>query len=98
MKKVICSAIESRGVIRFYYKGGTRLVEPFCYGLHKSTGNEVLRGYQIGGYSVSGEPVGWRLYQLNKITNLVITDKIFSGIREHYNPNDSTMKTIICRI
>jgi len=98
MRRKICLAIDSRSVISFYYNGGTREVEPFCYGVHKSTGNEVLRGYQVGGCSESGESVGWKLFQVDEISSLVTTSKSFSGVREYYNPDDRMMKKIICRI
>jgi len=57
----ICEAINSKKVISFDYHGRTRLLEPFCFGIHKSTGNKVLRGYQIGGFSESGKALGWKL-------------------------------------
>ena len=98
MRKDICTAIDSKKVLSLYYAGGTRFVEPFCYGIHRSTGNEVLRGYQIGGYSESGESVGWKLFRVEDISRLIVTDKDCKGVREHYNPNDSVMKKIICRV
>ncbi|MGD0780088.1 MAG: hypothetical protein ABR954_04820 [Dehalococcoidales bacterium] len=98
MIREICSVIDSRKVISFYYRGDIRFVEPFCYGLHKSSGNEVLRGYQIKGFSEFGEPFGWKLYLVNEISKFVITDNNFRGDRKDYNPNDPMMKKIICRI
>jgi len=98
MRRDICTAIDSKKVLSFYYNGGTRFVESFCYGIHRSTGNEVLRGYQIGGYSESEESVGWKLFRVDEISKLTITGKDFKGVREHYNPNDRIMKKIICRI
>ena len=98
MRTEICSAINSKQVIEFYYDGGTRFVEPFCYGIHKTTKNEVLRGYQISGYSESGEPVGWKLFRVDDISSLTITNEHFSGIREYYNPNDKAITTIYCHV
>jgi hypothetical protein len=98
MKSKICAAIDSRKVISFYYRGGIRFVEPFYYGLHKSTGDEVLRGYQVKGFSEFGEPFGWKYYLVNEISKLVITDNKFKGDRKDYKPNDPMMKKIICRI
>jgi hypothetical protein len=94
----VCLAIQSKKIIKFYYKGGTRFVEPFCYGIHRTTGNEVLRGYQIGGYSESGETQGWKLYRDEEISELVITDDAFSGSRPNYNPNDKAMRSVYCSI
>ncbi len=98
MKSKICSAIDSKKVISFYYRGGIRFVEPYCYGLHKSTGDEVLRCYQVKGFSEFGEPFGWKFYPVNEISKLVITDNNFRGDRKDYNPDDTMMKKIICRI
>lgn len=81
-----------------FNNGGTRLVEAFCYGVHRSSNNEVLRGYQVGGYSESGEPTGWKLFHVLDMLELVVTSKHFSGDRDYYNPNDSAMKTIYCRV
>jgi hypothetical protein len=94
----ICSAIDAKKVISFYYRGGIRFVEPFCYGLHKTTGDEVLRGYQTKGFSEFGEPFGWKFYLVNEISKLVITDINFEGDRKDYKLNDPMMKEIICRI
>lgn len=93
----VCRAIQSQRVVRFSYDGGSRTVEPFCHGT-STAGNEVLRGYQTGGYSSSGEPVGWKLFEMAKLSSLTITDTQFSGRRPGYNPNDSAMQTIHCHV
>jgi len=97
MNQMICSAIQSRQVIRFYYNGGFRTVEPFCYGV-STAGNEVLRAYQTGGYSESGNPVGWKLFRVSEISSLTTTGEKFFGIRPDYNPQDSAMTTIYCHV
>jgi hypothetical protein len=53
--KLICEAISSKKVIKFNYEGQERIVEPYTYGVHKDTNNEVLSAYQIGGFSSSGK-------------------------------------------
>jgi hypothetical protein len=93
----ICAAIRNREVIEFYYDGAIRVVEPFCYG-ENSKGNYVLRAYQVGGYSSSGEPLGWRLYREDKMTNITSTGRRFSPNRSDYNPNDKDMVRIICNV
>jgi hypothetical protein len=94
----ICSAINSKKLISFFYRGGIRFVEPFCCGLHKSSGKEVLRGYQVKGFSEFGEPYGWKIYLVNEISKLEITSDSFKGDRKSNNLKDSIMKKIICRI
>ena len=66
MDSVICGAIMGRHTIAFDYEGGQRVAEPWCLGF-SGKGNQVLRAYQIGGYSKSGDPSGWRLYDLSKM-------------------------------
>ena len=95
MNTSICEAIQARAVIRFYYDGGARSAEPHCHGISKA-GNEVLRAYQTGGHSESGNPVGWKMLDVGKIIDIHQTEEIFSTNRPGYNPNDSHMTSIHC--
>ena len=95
MNQEICKAIESKNIITFYYDGGSRTVEPHCYGVSKND-KELLRAYQTGGYSESGNPVGWKLFSVEKISNLDVSSDTFEGPRFQYNPNDKAMATIYC--
>jgi len=98
MNKQICDAIKERQLIRFYYEEHQRIVQPHTYGIHKDTGNEVLRAYQVGGYSSSGNIPGWRLYIVSKISNIEITDEIFENSAPGYRKNDSAMSYIFCQM
>jgi hypothetical protein len=95
MKPLICTAISSKKIISFYYNGGFRTLEPFCYGVSPA-GIEVLRAYQTGGYSKSGNHAGWKLFRVSEISNLKITDERFEDIRPGYNPKDPIIKRIYC--
>lgn len=97
VNQALCSAIRSRELVRFYYNGGIRTVEPHCYGL-SAAGPEPLRGYQIGGYSETGEPIGWKLFQVSKMSSLSVMDERFTGPRPSYNPDDSAMEVIFCQL
>ena len=97
MEQIICTAIAQRKVIKFFYDGGERVVEPFCYG-RNSKGNDVLRAFQIGGASSSGEPFGWKLYIVNDMDFISISANTFNSIRPHYNPNDKGMVEIYCAV
>ena len=72
MNSIICSAIRSHNVIRFYCDGGYRTAEPFCHGASRA-GNDLLRAYQIGGYSDSDDPVKWRLSRVDKMSSTPIS-------------------------
>ena len=97
MNTEICAAIRARAVVQFYYDGGLRTVEPHCHGVSKN-GNELLRGYQTGGYSQSRSPIGWKLFSVSKISSLQKTGEKFPSNRADYNPNDRGMKSICCRV
>jgi hypothetical protein len=89
-------AIRTKSIIEFHYKDHHRIVEPYCYGVGNN-GNELLRGYQIGGISDSEIP-NWKLFKVSDIENLKITNRNITLIRHEYNPNDSAMLQIYCRI
>ncbi len=97
MNSMVCAAIHDRSVIEFIYKNRTRIVEPYCHGVSQA-GNEVLRAFQIGGDSDSGNPVGWKLYEMSRMSVLRTTGASFVGPRPGYNPNDTQMTLIHCRV
>lgn len=96
MNSVICSAIRNKQVIQFFYNGGTRVVEPHCHGV-TTAGNEGLRAYQISGYSESGK-MGWKMFDLNHASSIIILDDTFSSPRPGYNRDDKGMSQIYCQL
>lgn len=98
MNRRICGAIEERKIIEFRYKGGIRVVEPHCYGIHEGSGKEVLSGYQTGGYTESGGTPDWRTYDISGVSDLKVTDISFLGPRSGYNPEDPRMSEIFCKL
>lgn len=95
MNPAICDAISKRERISFYYDGGTRIAEPHCHGLSRS-GNELLRAYQTGGFSQSGNPEGWKTFSISEMSGVVRTGEVFVQNRSGYNPDDGHMATICC--
>jgi hypothetical protein len=98
MRCEICEAISKKGVIKFYYEGLERIVQPHVYGKNETTGKEFLRGYQVGGYSSSGKIPGWLLFDVSKISDIEITDETFDNTAPGYNRNDPQISHIYCRI
>jgi len=91
----IIQAIKDHKIITFTYNDEYRVIEPHSYGRNKNTGNNLLSAYQIEGGSVSGSPIpGWRMFNLTKIRNLIVTDKTFPHAREGYSPDDRRMHII----
>lgn len=93
----VCSAIHDRAVVEFNYDGGLRIVEPHAHG-NSTAGHEVVRGYQTEGYSRSGKPEGWRLFDVPKIEGLRQTGDRFLQDRPSYSPDDRQMKSVHCHV
>ncbi len=94
---LICNAIETKHLLRFTYENHTRIVEPFCHGF-STTSRDVLRAYWVGSYSESEHEPPWRLYTVSEMSDIEMLKDTFSGDRPGYEPNDSHMTTIYCRI
>jgi hypothetical protein len=84
MEILLATAITERLVIQFYYKGHLRVVEPFTFGILKN-GKLALSGYRIGGHSNSKELPNWRLYFIQDISQMQLTDTGASSSRTGYN-------------
>jgi hypothetical protein len=61
MNSLVCQAIRERRILRLSYDGGLRDVEPHCHGCSRDD-NDLLRAYQIGGVSRSGDSSGGRCF------------------------------------
>lgn len=92
MNQEIINAIENQLVVEFYYVNELRVVEPHCYGI-TTAGNEGLRAYQIDGYSSSGK-LGWKMYNLEKAEDIIITEDSFDRPRADYRRGDKGMDNI----
>ncbi len=98
MNSTICNAIRECRLLRLNYDWGYRAVEPHAYGLNDN-GHELLRAYQIGGTSQSGETVGWKLFRVDEISGLHTTEDHFSGPRQGYKRGDKALdQTIYCQL
>ncbi len=92
----ICDAIHKRRRVRFWYRGGIRIVQPYAYGV-AAGGHPILRAYQVSGYSRSGEH-GWKLFRVDEIKEFTTLDETFEGLQEGYMRNDPTMMKIYCEL
>lgn len=73
------TAIAEKKIIEFDYNGYHRIAEPHVYGTFG--GKYELLIFQIGGGSSTGRIPNWRRVKLSKVSNLVLTDRIFPGKR-----------------
>jgi hypothetical protein len=72
------------------------VVAPYCHGLGK--GGEVLRAVQVRGESRSGGFGFGKLWNVARMRDVHVTSEPFVPNDPHYNPADSAMSTIHCRV
>lgn len=89
----ICDAIARRFMIAFDYNGARRTVKPYCHGFTR-TGAETVRAVEVGG---RGRAFG-KLWTVTKMQNLRIVAEHFAPDDRDYNPDDSAMPEIHCRV
>jgi hypothetical protein len=97
MSNLICDAIQRRALLEFQYHGRHRVVAPYCHGV-STRGLELLRAVQVRGSSGSGFSKAGKLWNVAEMENTRITDETFTPDDPQYNPNDTAMKEIHCRI
>ena len=93
----ICDAIRQLRVLEFRYDGGHRIVHPYCHGF-TAAGYETLRAVQVGGATRPGGLGFGKLWTAAKMTEVRVTDQPFVPDDPNYNPDDSAMATIHCRV
>ncbi|MBL7872113.1 MAG: hypothetical protein JNM78_10905 [Cyclobacteriaceae bacterium] len=94
--QTLIDAIKNRLLLQMEYDGGTRIVEPHCYGI-TTKGNPALRAYQIDGFSSTSQ-MGWKMFDMSNASNVVLLDKKFSGSRQGYKRNDKGMSKIFAQL
>lgn len=98
LEQRICRAIRHRRLLLFDYDGQPRVVAPYCYGISNKENKELLRAIQVGGKSNSGKFGFGKLWTVARMTDLRVADETFVADDPNYNPDDSAMKRIICRV
>lgn len=97
--------ITNKFTCSFYYKGDTgavdrgyRKVEPYALGVN-SKGNTVVRCWLLEGTSKTGKVnpklvPGWRLFRVDRMSELNVLLQNFTVPRKGYNSEDSGMTEI----
>jgi predicted DNA-binding transcriptional regulator YafY len=75
----ILTAIHERKLLRFFYHGKIRIVEPQDYGIQK--GAVHLFSYQFAGESGSGSLPDWRKFAVKSMSKVELLEKTFPGSR-----------------
>jgi hypothetical protein len=84
-------------VLAFTYDGHARVVAPYCHGFTRR-GDEVLRAVQLRGSSRSGRLASGKLWSVSKMRLVRTLEESFVADDPDYEPNDSAMARIHCRI
>lgn len=96
MEEKIITAIKNKKLISLIYEGGSREIEPHCFGI-TTADNHAIRAFQVDGYSSSGK-LGWKLFDLKKAEAVKVLDKSFDEQRPGYKRGDKGMKKIIAEL
>jgi hypothetical protein len=96
LRDVICAAIRDCELLELDYDGMRRIVAPYCHGF--TSKGEVLRAIQLRGESRSRGMGFGKLWMVDKMINVRRTGDTFVPDDPHYNPNDSAMTRIHCRV
>jgi hypothetical protein len=90
------AALQSGVRLRLNYDGFSRIVEVHAVG-ESTAGNICMRVFQTSGGSAS-EPVGWKLFTLDKVVGMHLTEEISQAPRQGYARNDRNMRRIFAQL
>ena len=93
----LCAAIAGRHLISFVYDGHERVVIPAAHGTHVTTGNAVLRAYQIRGTSSTRPIPLWDLFLTDKMQHPQILDETFADDPPQFRRGDKHIN-ICCEL
>ena len=79
----ITEAIEDGLLVEFDYKGFHRIVAPYELG-QTVRGDYLLRGFQAAGGSFGLRVEGWKLFRLDYISYLEVSDEEFSPRADYW--------------
>ncbi|HTB78636.1 MAG TPA: hypothetical protein VK762_35585 [Polyangiaceae bacterium] len=97
MLGLLCEAIATKKLLAFTYDGHPRVVAPYLHGWTRA-GDESLRAVQVRGSSRSGRFAGGKLWTVSKMRLVRTLEEGFVPDDPDYEPNDSAMVRIHCRV
>ena len=94
--QAILSAIHEKRVLRFFYKGQIRIVEPQDYGIQRNVVH--LFTYQFAGESSSGPLPDWRKFAVKNMSKVELLEKTFPGSRAVPSQNHQDWDVLFARV
>ncbi|HVW90951.1 MAG TPA: hypothetical protein VHC01_15950 [Gaiellaceae bacterium] len=92
------AAIRARRLVSFRYHGKPRIVVPAVYGRHATSGNLVLRAYQVGGSGSSRASPYGHLFLVDEIEDPVALEETYPGEPHGYQRDDRHISPIYARL
>jgi hypothetical protein len=93
----VCAAIAGRRFLQFQYKGRWRVVYPCAHGW-LDTGNAALRAHQVSLVAGSLRVAPGRLYLIEHMRGVTVTDQHFDDPPPGYRRDDRGMVRIHCQL
>lgn len=90
MLEEIVNAIRKQRMLRIHYDPGDRFIEPHAIGYGR-VDQVLLRTFQVEGASASGEPHNWKLFRIDRMSQVGDGGRQFFGPRPEYNPEDPVL-------
>jgi hypothetical protein len=93
---IICTAINSKQVLRVRYHEKVRLLEPYLLGEY-SDNRPFLLAWMAHCEDNAAKAPGWQHYLVSQIGSLEVLAQTFDGARADYNPaGDKRIRRIHC--
>ena len=92
-----CEAIATARRLALSYAGHDRVVEVHVAGYTRQ-GEPLMRAWQVRGGSESGEPVGWKTFDLLRVTSLRLSPERSRAPRDGYQRIDPAIHRIVCQV
>lgn len=91
MLTLLQNAIRNKQRLLIDYEPGERIIEPHALG-YGSSGQLLLRAFQIEGVSASGEHENWKLLRVDRLLAVNDNGCTFDGPQDGYRRGDKAMK------
>lgn len=92
LPETLAKATADRQVIAFDYDDKPRVLEPHAVGIN------AKGALQVRGFQTNAEPPTWKLFTVEKITNLTVTDLPSLAPRPGYKAGDRAMVNILAQL
>lgn len=87
----ITKAIGQAKMLKIHYKNSERFIEPYTLG-YGSENQILLRAFQVAGGTPPSDPIGWRMFRLDRVTHCEVLPTPARSVAAGYRKGDPVMK------